>query len=106
MIEQLCIQTCFKRPYRWSSNDLATHTPYNPRRRLKTPVASERLNRLCEGGDANKEFHLPMQQAWNITAAVLRAEGSRMRRSPQRRREAIETPREDKATTVAAGDAS
>ena len=100
------IQTRFKHPYRRASDGLATHTPYNPRRRLKTPEASERLSDLCADAEAEKEFHRPARLAWNIIAASLRTESSRMRRTSKRRREATETPAttwsDGKATIVAA----
>ena len=92
MIEHLSVQTRFKHPYKRSSDGLATHTPYNPRRRLKTPEASERQSDLCTDGEAERGFHLPAWQVWNITAASLRTESSRMGRASLRRPEATETP--------------
>lgn len=74
MIEQLFLQTRFKHPYKPPSDSLATHPPYNPRRRLKTPEASERPSVIYAGGDAGREFHLPVRQAWDITAASQRTE--------------------------------
>lgn len=110
MFEQLSIQTRFKHPYRRSSDGLATHTPYNPRRRLKTPEASERPSDLCANGEAEKRFHLPARQTWDIISASLRPESSRVQQTSQRRRDATETPTtefcgtwsDDKAMTVSA----
>ena len=114
MTEHLSIQTRFKHPFKRSSNGLATHTPYNPRRRLKTPEASERLTGLRAEAEAEGGFHLPARQTWNIIAASLLPESSRMRRTSQRYWDATGTPANEfcgtwsngKATIVAARGAS
>jgi hypothetical protein len=76
MIEQLSVQTRFKHPCKRSSDSLATHTPYNPHRRLKTPEASERPIGLRADAEVGGEFHLSARQAWNKPAASLRTESS------------------------------
>jgi hypothetical protein len=63
MIEQLSVQTRFKHPCKRSSNGLATHTPYNPRGRLKTPEASERPSGHCADAEVGREFHLSARLA-------------------------------------------
>ena len=105
MIEHFSIQTRFKHPYKRSSNSLATHTPYNPRRRLKTPEASERLTGLRAGAEAEREYHLPAQ-AWNKLVASLRSESSRTRRTSQRRRETPETSANEFCGTSSGGKAT
>ena len=81
MIEHFSIQTRFKHPYKRSSNSLATHTPYNPRTRLKTREASERLTGHRTYAEAARGFHLPARQPWNIIAVSPRTESSRMGRT-------------------------
>jgi hypothetical protein len=59
MTDLSLLQTRFKRPYKRRSSGLATHTPYNPRRRLNALEALsrphgkimqvERLNRSATG---------------------------------------------------------
>ena len=107
MIDQLPIQTRFKLPYKRSSNSLGTHTPYNPRRRLKTPEASERLTGHRTYAEAEE---VPPARAANVehNRSLTATESSRMGElaaapgTNKRLRLNLRNWSDGKATTVAA----